>query len=74
MPLGSLTAKRKPAEARIIRFPPRGPFVVRVAHTDGAWLVTCREHGWLFGSRQEALADAAKIAAGFGVAVEVVKQ
>jgi hypothetical protein len=50
-----------------------GPFAVRVSQVDGAWLVVCRSHGWLFGSRRDALIEAAKIAAGFAVAVEVVK-
>jgi hypothetical protein len=60
--------------ARILRFPPRGPFAVRVERQhEAAWLVICRDHGWLFGSRHEALADATEIAAGFGVAVEVVR-
>jgi hypothetical protein len=59
--------------ARILQFPPRGPFAVRVQHDGcGAWVVVCRSNGWLFGSRREALIDAAEIAAGFGVAVEVV--
>ena len=61
--------------ARILQFPPRGPFAVRVQHDGGgAWLVISRQHGWLFGSRREALADASEIAAGFGVAVEVVRR
>jgi hypothetical protein len=61
--------------ARILRFPARGPFAIRVQQEDGgAWFVICRHHGWLFGSLREALADASEIAAGFGVAVEVVKQ
>jgi hypothetical protein len=34
--------------------------------------VICRDHGWLHGSRDTALADAKQIASGFGVAVEVV--
>ena len=60
--------------ARILQFPPRGPFSVRVQHDDcGAWLVVCRRHGWVFGSQHEALADAAEVARGFGVAVEVVR-
>ena len=36
-----------------------------------AWLVICRDHGWLHGSRLEALAVASTIARGFGVTVEV---
>jgi hypothetical protein len=31
--------------------------------------VLCRGHGWLFGSRPEAIAEAGEIARGFGVAV-----
>jgi hypothetical protein len=60
--------------ARILQFPPRGPFAVCIQHdSGGGWLVICRQHGWLFGSRRDALADAAEIAAGFGVAIEVVR-
>jgi hypothetical protein len=53
----------------ILRFPQRGPFAVHVVHVSGEWLVVCRQHGWVFGSRQDALADAAVIAAGFAVEV-----
>jgi hypothetical protein len=59
--------------ARIISFPACGPFRVLVAREDEAWLVVCRPHGWVHGSRREAIADASEIAAGFGVAVEVMK-
>jgi hypothetical protein len=58
--------------ARILKFPERGRFAVRIEHEDAAWLVICRDHGWLHGSRDTALADAKQIASGFGVAVEVV--
>jgi hypothetical protein len=58
--------------ARILKFSERGPFTVRVEREeDTAWLVICRDHGWLHGSHHEALADAEWIARGFGVAVEV---
>jgi hypothetical protein len=57
--------------ARILKFPERGPFNVRVEREDAGWLVICREHGWLHGSRREALAVANTIASGFGVAVVV---
>jgi hypothetical protein len=57
--------------ARILQFPVRGPFVVRVTWIDGAWLVVCRQHGWIFGSEREAIDDAVRIAAGFGVALAV---
>jgi hypothetical protein len=55
--------------ARILPFPLRGPFAVRIEREPPAWLVICRDHGWLHGSREAALADAKRIAAGFGVAV-----
>ena len=57
--------------AKIIPFPARGPFAVRIERErEGqAWLVICRSHGWLFGSRREAVAEAQEIARGFGVAV-----
>ena len=57
--------------AGIIKFPERGPFAVRIEREDSAWLVICRDHGWLHGSRLEALAVASTIARGFGVTVEV---
>ena len=55
--------------ARIIPFPQRGPFAVRVVREGAAWLVTCRSHGWLHGSHHEAVTDAETIARGFGVVV-----
>jgi hypothetical protein len=56
--------------ARILRFPPRGPFAVRIEREPPAWMVIYRNHGWLFGSRSEAFASARRLADGFGVAVE----
>jgi hypothetical protein len=55
--------------ATIIRFPDRGPFIVRIEREGCAWVVICRHHGWIFGSRTEAVADARMLACGFGVAV-----
>ena len=55
--------------AGIINFPERGPFAVRISREDSAWLVTCRDHGWLHGMHHEALADAELIARGHEVAV-----
>jgi hypothetical protein len=55
--------------ARIIEFPPRRSFSVRIMREAEAWLVVCREHGWLHGSRADALADANEIAEGFGLAI-----
>ena len=55
--------------AIILPFPTRGPFTVRVEREEAAWLVICRQHGWVFGSRHEAIAEASEIARGFGVGV-----
>ena len=57
--------------AGIINFPVRGPFLVRIEREAEAWLVICRSHAWLFGSRHAAMTEANGIARGFGVAVEV---
>ena len=58
--------------AGIIKFPERGPFAVRIEREGAAWLVICRDHGWLHGAHHEALTDAHTIAEGFGVAVELM--
>ena len=55
--------------ASVIPFPQRSPFVVRVEREGPAWLVVCRDHGWLHGDRSAAIADANTIARGFGVVV-----
>lgn len=55
--------------ARILQFPPRGPFAVQIVREDPAWLVICKQHAWLFGSRREAMAEAREIADGYAVAV-----
>jgi hypothetical protein len=59
--------------ARIIQFPQRGRFDVRVEReADGpSWLVLLhdRSHGWLRSDFIAALFDAHEIAAGFGTAV-----
>jgi hypothetical protein len=55
--------------ARVIPFPQRAPFTVRVERAGPAWLATCRYHGWLHGDRCGAVADANAIARWFGVVV-----
>ena len=57
--------------ARIVPFPPRGPFTVYVVNGEDGWLVVCRKHGWVHSDQREAIADAETVAAGFGVAVKV---
>lgn len=58
--------------ARIIHFPPRAPFSVYVGREGAAWLVICRDHGWLHGSWRDAIADAVEIARGLGAPVKLV--
>jgi hypothetical protein len=41
----------------VLKFPERGPFAVTICREDEAWLVVCRQYGWLFGSNTEALAE-----------------
>jgi hypothetical protein len=53
----------------ILKFPQRGPFAVTICREDEAWLVVCRQHGWLFGSNKEAVAEAHRTARSFGVSV-----
>lgn len=66
----------------VLPFPPRRPtrrrrtkpFHVEVMREAlGGWFVICtaRGHGWLHGSRREAVADARKIADGWGVGIVV---
>jgi hypothetical protein len=41
--------QRTTTTAKILPFPPRGPFAVRVEQEHPAYLVVYRSHGWLFG-------------------------
>ena len=41
----------------------------RIEREAEAWLVICRSHAWLFGSRHAAMTEANGIARGFGIAV-----
>jgi hypothetical protein len=58
--------------AVILKFPPRGPFDIRVEREIGGdtWLVIARSHGWLHGDFVAALGDARSLAAGWGVVVK----
>jgi hypothetical protein len=48
------------ATAEIICFPPRAAHCIRIIpESAGGWLVIAREHGWLYGNRRDARADAA---------------
>lgn len=56
--------------AQLLTFPMRAPFAVEITREDAAWLVICRAHSWLFGSRAEALIEARDLARGFGVVAQ----
>jgi hypothetical protein len=52
----------------VVRFPPRTAgaiFICEERDGDG-WLVLARDHGWLHGSRSDALEDAAWLASNLG--------
>jgi hypothetical protein len=57
--------------ARIVQFPiqRRMPFAVHIVREAEAWLVLCRDYGWLHGDRAAAIAEARALARGFGVVV-----
>jgi hypothetical protein len=67
--------------ARVLPFPCRAatlkrrgwhPFNVEILREElGGWFVVCCDHGWLHGSRREALADAREIADGWGCGIVV---
>ena len=60
--------------ARILPFPARGPFTIRIEREDAAWLVIDRAYAWAFGSRRAARAAAENIASGWGVAIVEARQ
>jgi hypothetical protein len=46
----------------IVRFPRRNSFVIWLLREANAWLVVSGDHGWLFGSRREAISEAHRLA------------
>ncbi len=62
--------------ARILPFPARGPFAVRIERQRDmpGWLVVARWHAWLHSARQDAELEAAELARGFGVAVHATEE
>jgi hypothetical protein len=57
--------------ARILRFPLRrvGAILICRQHNGGGWLVLHGSHGWLHGSRHDALEDARWLARNLGFPV-----
>jgi hypothetical protein len=60
--------------AQVLRFPSCAPFEVVLQREDQAWLVTVRNgrHGWLHGSRADALHDARWLARNYGTRIKEV--
>jgi hypothetical protein len=56
-------------DAAIVRFPPRRSAAVWVMREGQGWLVVAAEHGWLYGSRQEADRDAAWLERNLGLPI-----
>jgi hypothetical protein len=46
----------------VIRYPLRRSFAIWLLREAGAWLVVSGDHGWLFGSRREAISEARRLA------------
>jgi hypothetical protein len=65
------STRYRPAPSNVLAFPPRGPFAVRIEREQTAWLVICRDHGWLHGDRQAAVEEALELARGYLVSVVV---
>jgi hypothetical protein len=55
--------------ARIIPFPRRVAFEILITREGAAWLVTARDHGWLYGDRSSADSEARGLAQHFGVGI-----
>jgi hypothetical protein len=53
----------------VVRFPPRRLAAVFVIREYPAWLVLLRSHGWVFGSRRDALIEAQALARASGMQV-----
>ena len=59
--------------ARVLRFPARVAAAIFISEAaERGWLVLARGHGWLHGSRAEALADAQWLAWNLGLPVREV--
>jgi hypothetical protein len=53
----------------LVRFPDRRATAIRIIRDDAAWLVVAREHGWLYGSRESAVADARWLSNNLGLRI-----
>jgi hypothetical protein len=61
-------AASAPRGATMTAFLEFSAFYVRIIpDRESGWLVLCRDHDWLLGSRSEASANAAQIARGYAV-------
>jgi hypothetical protein len=53
----------------VLRFPGRRSAAIHVVREEAAWLVLAREHGWLHGSREAAIAEASWLADNLGLPI-----
>jgi len=60
---------RTSSRNNVYRFPPRRSAAIRIVSEGTAWLVLAREHGWLHGSRAEAIADAQWLVPNLGIPI-----
>jgi hypothetical protein len=54
---------------RVVRFPPRSSAAIWVVREDQAWLVIAGAHGWLAGSREQAIEEAQWLSRNLGLPV-----
>jgi hypothetical protein len=57
--------------AAVARFPPRRSHAIWITREDTAWLVLAHGHGWLFGCRHQAWAEAMWLARNLGLFIRV---
>jgi hypothetical protein len=61
--------------SHIVRLPPRRRSAIFVcADRDGAWLTLAGAHGWIFGSRADAIAEARWLGNNLGLPVREIAQ
>jgi hypothetical protein len=67
------TRPKDKACAQVVRLAPRRFFAILICpDRDGGWLALAGAHGWLFGSRADALAEARWLSSNFGLPVREV--
>jgi hypothetical protein len=65
------TRPKNKALSHVVRLAPRRYAIFVFPDLDGGWLTLAGPHGWLCGSRAEAIAEAQWLADNFGLPVRV---